>query len=1017
MRKSKLLILLLFMCMALAGMPAMEGRAEDTQGGESYPQLQDENPYRTETVTAMDENGTITEVEPTDGSMEEEAGEESGISLFSTFARALTGSPKVVNFNTGRSGVIYYTEDGTGISGYTSGSYGADAAYLGSRGGRVKFMMSGVVGWVDESQVEVIDVDRAAVISGYEVEGGRLLHGIVCNMKTPGYNTRLDNGPAPSYLSAGTKYYSYDGHYFYTDYSVMIADYQNNTRVNSVNPDNPYYNYYQYLPLRSTTSYSADTLNALLAGKTTASSLMRGRGGAFVNAQNTYGVNALLMTGVAANESAWGTSWIAMNKNNLFGLNAVDESPGTSANTFASPEVCINDFANAWMSRGYLNPNDSRYYGGFLGNKASGINVMYASDPYWGEKAANVAYALDKNQGSQDYGRYTIGIKDTLASSHTTVNVRAGSSTTTSILYSTGNASNYAVLVKNAGPENGFYLIQSDGVLNDARTGIVRGQGAYSFDSMYAYISADYVRVVNQGTASEPAPAPEPEPEPEPAALTGISITAQPAKTAYTEGEVFDPAGMSVQASWSDGTVTDVTGQVGYRTEPLTVDVTAVEISYTSGDVTKTASQPVQVKEKVTVTAVLITPTEITMYPGEAATFGVSVQGTGEPSQSVSWSVDGAAGSQTAIDENGRLTVGEDETAAQLTVTATSVADGTKTAQAVVTVAQREPEVPEEPETPSDEPLPEEPAGDGTDSGTDDTGAETVYEDAELTSESSQITANGTFTAGTSFKTEAVSEETDTYETLTKAAEGKPVLGVYELSLENGEIKAGTTVQVTFPVDPQYNGQEVLVFHYLEKEDGLCPVRYECVVENGAVTVEVESFSPFTIVLNTEPADGNDPDAETPDNGPAETPEQPDNSIPEQPDNSIPEQPDNSIPVQPGNSGQAAVETPGTQNPPASDDNSGDGAGEPAGDAGNAGTGTGSGTEDDQKGNPGGQGNPAGQSSADGQKGANGQDTVNGQAKAAPRTGDTASPVTWILLAVAAAAVIVIAVILKKTRK
>ena len=258
-------------------------------------------------------------------------------------------------------------------------------------------------------------------------------------------------------------------------------------------------------------------------------------------------------------------------------------------------------------------------------------------------------------------------------------------------------------------------------------------------------------------------------------------------------------------------------------------------------------------------------------------------------------------------------------------------------------------------------------------------------------------------------------KRTDTYETLTKAAEGKPVLGVYELSLENGEIKAGTTVQVTFPVDPQYNGQEVLVFHYLEKEDGLYTERYERVVENGAVTVEVESFSPFTIVLNTEPADGNDPDAETPDNGPAETPEQPDNSIPEQPDNSIP--------VQPGNSGQAAVETPGTQNPPASDDNSGDGgdsAGEPTGDAGNAGnagTGTGSGTEDDQKGNPGGQGNPAGQSSADGQKGANGQDTVNGQAKAAPRTGDTASPVTWILLAVAAAAVIVIAVILKKTRK
>ena len=35
---------------------------EDTQGGETYPELQDENPYRTESVTAMDENGNIVTV-------------------------------------------------------------------------------------------------------------------------------------------------------------------------------------------------------------------------------------------------------------------------------------------------------------------------------------------------------------------------------------------------------------------------------------------------------------------------------------------------------------------------------------------------------------------------------------------------------------------------------------------------------------------------------------------------------------------------------------------------------------------------------------------------------------------------------------------------------------------------------------------------------------------------------------------------------------------------------------------
>ena len=40
---------------------------------------------------------------------------------------------------------------------------------------------------------------------------------------------------------------------------------------------------------------------------------------AFIENQNKYGTNALLMIGVAANESAWGCSRIAAEKNNLFG--------------------------------------------------------------------------------------------------------------------------------------------------------------------------------------------------------------------------------------------------------------------------------------------------------------------------------------------------------------------------------------------------------------------------------------------------------------------------------------------------------------------------------------------------------------------------------------------------------------------------------------------------------------------------------------------------------------------------
>lgn len=981
MKKSKLLILLLFMCMVLTGLPAMESKAEeDTQGGETYPELQDENPYRTESVTAMDENGNITEVGDSDGSMTD--GDETSSASISTYARSArmaVSSVKVVNFNTKDNAVTEYTEDGTGALGYTNGDYGADAAYLGTSGGKVKFMMSGVIGWVNASEVEVIDLSQAAVVSGYEVENGRLLHGIVYTMATPGYRTKLDNGPAPSYLSAGTKYYSYDGHYFYTDYAVMLSDYQNNTRANSVNPSDPYYNYYQYLPLRSATSYSADTLSAMINSKAGAGSLMANKGSAFIDSQNTYGVNALLMTGVAANESAWGKSSIALSKNNLFGLNAIDSSPGTSANTFASAEACINDFANGWMSRGYLYPKDGRYNGGFLGNKASGINVKYASDPYWGEKAANVAYALDAAQGSQDYGQYTIGVKDTLASSHQTVNVRNASSTSSTVLYSTGSASNYSVLIKDSTLENGFYRIQSDGVLDSGRTSVVRGSGAYSFDAMYAYISSDYVQIVNQGTAvsePEPEPQPEPEPEPVPATLDSISIAAAPQKTVYTEGETFDPTGMTVQANWSDGSVTDVTGEVSYRTDPLTTDVTAVEISYTSGDVTRTVSQSIQVNAKVTVTGVLINPSEISLYPGDAKTFGVSVQGTGDPSQSVTWSVEGASSSQTVIDENGRLTVGEDETAGQLTVKAQSAADGSQIGQAAVTVVPKESEEPSAP---------------------DGAGGSEEYASADLKDETSGIGVNGEFAENTSLTVTPIGSDSEEYQALVKEAAGKTILGVYELSLD-GAVKDGSKIQVTFAVDEQYNGQSILILHYPKADDVTYIERYVATAQDGTVTVEVDSLSPFVIALDEESA-GNDASG-------GQTPEGDEPEVTDEPENS--EEP--GVTDEPGTTEEPNVTDPAvTGDPDPSDPSATSGGSGTTGDAGSTSGSTGTTLTNTA---PAKINDQNGQNSGSASGGAN-----SSQTEAAPRTGDTSAPILWIVLAVAAVAVIVGAVALKKTRK
>ena len=46
------------------------------------------------------------------------------------------------------------------------------------------------------------------------------------DMTTPGYGGSVNVGPQQSYMKTGTTYYSYDGHYFYTNYVTMLSDYR-----------------------------------------------------------------------------------------------------------------------------------------------------------------------------------------------------------------------------------------------------------------------------------------------------------------------------------------------------------------------------------------------------------------------------------------------------------------------------------------------------------------------------------------------------------------------------------------------------------------------------------------------------------------------------------------------------------------------------------------------------------------------------------------------------------------------
>lgn len=655
-----------------------------------------------ESVTSMDEEGNVKKVDSGPKLIENPAGPN----------KSRTGEPQVVNFRTKNNAVTEFIEQETAKPGYTNGAYGADAVYLGYANGKYKFMLSGVVGWVKESEVQVVNLSQAKAVSCYEVKEGKLLHHIVQDMTTPGYATSLNNGPAPSYLEPGITYYSYDGHYFYRDYGVMVSDYRKDERSQSVNPEEPYYNYFQYLPMRSQSSYTGTEINAMFDGMLKKDSKMKDTGEIFVSKQNTYGVNALLMTGVAANESNWGKSSISQKKNNLFGLNATDASPGINANQYSSVTACIEDFANGWMSRGYLYPKDYRYNGGFLGNKASGLNVKYASDPYWGEKAANIVWRLDHSLGEKDAGKYTLAVKEIVPKDHISVNVRKEPSTSSVLLYKTGKAANYIVLIRKPEPVDGFYEIQSDGVLDKERSKVVKENGTYDFEQMYGYMSSDYLTVIskaeNQGQQEQKPVVPEEK------RLDAIQITMPPAKTAYIEGETFDKTGMQVLALWGDGKKTDVTAEIQYAKEPFKPTDTEIKIQYTYEDVIKEAVQAITVTAKepqqepkpeqnqeLEEITLFVTPEAVEVSKGGTQQFGVTVKSeTGVVPQLV-WTVVGNQSGKTTIDGHGKLTVGEDETADKIIVRAALSTDSNRGADAVAVIAkeqENETPIPEEPE-------------------------------------------------------------------------------------------------------------------------------------------------------------------------------------------------------------------------------------------------------------------------------------------------------------------------------
>lgn len=436
---------------------------------------------------------------------------------------------------------------------YIRGGNTDDAAFLGMDPGtgRIKIKVSGVVGYIARYEYEgqgrnqlydIVPLSWVRSPSYYQITSSEIIHVLQENVYGDKSKSSIIIGQKPTMVSPGN-YYSYDGQYFYTDLKTMIRDYQAGVTDNAVNKNEPYYNYYQYLNFRTKTNYNAANLNQFIVNRGFGYGKMANTGDAFIAAQEKYGVNAALMFAIGINESGHGTSPIALSKNNLFGLNAVDASPSSSADTFASVDDCIYNYAYGWLAYGYLQPGDYRYRGALVGNKQVGLNLKYASDPYWGEKAASHYYALDKAYGFQDYNTYTIAVlnndyQDTVYAKKSPDGYRVSSSF---YQYRVKNSS-VVILGEIEGPAvNGntkWYQVTSDPTLDNNLEYIGDSKSnpriEYMWDQMKVYVPAAYFTKINTGTnnitqPSNPSPS-DPTPKPTPSQNPTPTPTPPPAK-------------------------------------------------------------------------------------------------------------------------------------------------------------------------------------------------------------------------------------------------------------------------------------------------------------------------------------------------------------------------------------------------------------------------------------------------------------------------------------------------------
>lgn len=350
-------------------------------------------------------------------------------------------------------------------------TFDTELEYVGSTDKYVEVKLAGKRGFIKHENAILKPWKAVKERSYYTVSVGSLHHHIYSNV-TGKYSVVNEVGKAPTGMVAGQRYYSWDGiNYFHTNGSKVATGYQ----------------YFQYLPARSTTNYSAAEIDAYIMKRLTSlettspnnptfkdaskRSKLIGLGSYLKEVEKEHKVNAMLILALAQHESFYGLSVRAQDFNNLFGIRVFDDNPDNLH--FETVEAGIDTLMTDYFNKNYIPPNASFANGAVFGNKTMGFNVKYASDPYWGEKAAAHWYRADKMMGGKDAAKaYKVGLTTE------PLNVRTGPGTSNRSVFKYNKANMPVIIVEQAKPAPWIKVV-SDTII---------------FDELFA--SGDYVKEI-----------------------------------------------------------------------------------------------------------------------------------------------------------------------------------------------------------------------------------------------------------------------------------------------------------------------------------------------------------------------------------------------------------------------------------------------------------------------------------------------------------------------------------------